>query len=107
MFQTSIGFPFEPINTCVKFESTVTNSFAFQILCSSEVVEVSRYHSLVVPIHTTTNAHIDYGAKETVDVTDKTEDEVAKDFEYLVDKGKLMRRSGESEPHKWASVAEL
>ena len=58
-------------------------------------------------IHLITNACIDYGAKETVDVTDKTEAEVAKEFEYLVDKGKLMRRSGESEPQVWKSVAEL
>ena len=49
----------------------------------------------------------DYGAKETVDVTDKTEDEVAKEFEFLVDKGKLMRRSNESKRVVWDSVAEL
>ena len=58
----------------------------------------------------TTTGHCDYsdfGAKETVDVSDKTAVEVAEAFEGLVNKGKEMPRSAESDPVVWESVAEL
>ena len=40
-------------------------------------------------------------------MSDKTADEVANAFEGLVNKGKDMPRSAESDPVVWQSVAEL